>query len=130
HGTLRDNVTMGAPTASSRLIQDALEMVGADVFVSKLPSGLEYTIQEGGLGLSGGQRQAILLARLILRDPAVVLLDEPTAAMDDTAERHFIERFSRWSAGKTVLVATHRMRVLDLVTRVIAVDSGKIALDE
>jgi ATP-binding cassette subfamily C protein LapB len=130
HGSLRDNVTMGSPAASAEQIQTVLEMVGADSFIRKLPKGLEYAIQEGGIGLSGGQKQAILLARLILRDPAVVLLDEPTAAMDDTTERHFIERFAEWSAGKTVVIATHRMRALDLVSRIIVVEGGKIALDD
>lgn len=130
HGSLRDNVTMGAPAANAEQIQTVLEMVGADSFIRKLPKGLEYAIQEGGIGLSGGQKQAILLARLILRDPAVVLLDEPTAAMDDTTERHFIEGFARWSAGKTVVIATHRMRALDLVSRVIVVEGGKIVLDD
>jgi len=130
HGTLRDNVTLGAPSAGSSRLQEALEMVGADVFIRKLPKGLEYSIQEGGIGLSGGQKQAILLARLILRDPSVVLLDEPTAAIDDATERHFIERFGEWSMGKTVVVATHRMRVLDLVSRIIAVEGGRIALDD
>src|SRR5690606_22496602 len=121
---------LGAPSAGSSRLQEALEMVGADVFIRKLPKGLEYSIQEGGIGLSGGQKQAILLARLILRDPSVVLLDEPTAAMDDATERHFIERFGEWSMGKTVVVATHRMRVLDLVSRIIAVEGGRIALDD
>lgn len=130
HGTLRDNITMGAPSASAGRIQDALEIAGADGFIRKLPKGADYAIQEGGAGLSGGQKQAILMARLILRDPAVVLLDEPTAAMDDTAERHFIERFAEWSAGKTVVIATHRMRALDLVSRIIAIENGKIALDD
>lgn len=130
HGTLRDNVTMGLPSASCSQVQEALEMVGADSFITKLPSGLEHAIQEGGIGLSGGQRQSILLARLILRDPSVVLLDEPTAAMDDMTERHFIERFAAWSLGRTVVIATHRMRALDLVTRIIAVEGGRIALDD
>lgn len=104
-------------------------MVGADAFIRKLPKGLDYHIQEGGLGLSGGQKQAILLARLVLRDPSVVLLDEPTAAMDDAAERHFIQRFGDWSLGRTVVIATHRMRVLDAVSRIVVVDGGRIVLD-
>lgn len=130
HGTLRDNVTLGAPSASSSRVQEALDMVGADAFIRKLPKGLDYHIQEGGLGLSGGQKQAILLARLILRDPSVVLLDEPTAAMDDATERHFIERFGSWSVGKTVIIATHRMRALDVVNRIIMVEGGRIVLDD
>ena len=72
----------------------------------------------------------LLLARLLIRDPSIVLLDEPTAAMDQETERHFIARFGDWSAGRTVIIATHRMRVLDLVERVIAVDGGRIVMDQ
>jgi len=129
-GTLRDNIMMGAPNASDADIQNVLTMVGADGFVRKLPRGLEHAVQEGGLGLSGGQKQAILLARLLIREPSVVLLDEPTASMDEATERHFIDHFARWSTGRTVIIATHRMRVLELVSRLLVVESGQIALDE
>lgn len=130
HGTLRENLTMGAPHASAAEIQAALEMVGALDFVRRLRDGLEHVVLEGGLGLSGGQLQSLLLARLLLRRPSVALLDEPTAAMDEVAERHFIDRFREWSQGRTVVVATHRMRVLDLVERVIVIDQGQILLDQ
>lgn len=130
HGTLRDNLTMGAPNATDRQIGEVLEMVGADEFVRRTQAGLDYTIQEGGVGLSGGQTQALLLARLLLREPSVVLLDEPTASMDEATERHFIERFGEWSASRTVVIATHRMRVLELVERIVVVHSGAIKLDQ
>ncbi|MCI9868679.1 type I secretion system permease/ATPase [Rhizobium skierniewicense] len=129
HGTIRENVTLGALHAPETLLLDALMMTGADDFVRKLPRGLDHPILEGGRGLSGGQKQALLLARLLIRDPAVVLLDEPTAAMDEASERHFITRFRSWSAERTVIVATHRMRVLELVQRVIVVENGQIILD-
>lgn len=105
-------------------------MVGADGFVRARPEGLDYGILEGGAGLSGGQRQAILLARLMIREPSVVLLDEPTSAMDEATERHFLQEFARWSTGRTVIIATHRMRVLELVDRLIVMDGGRIALDD
>lgn len=130
HGTLRDNLTMGAPNASDRQIAAVLEMVGADEFVRRTQAGLDYTIQEGGVGLSGGQTQALLLARLLLREPSVILLDEPTASMDEATERHFIERFGEWSASRTVVIATHRMRVLELVERIVVVHNGAIKLDQ
>jgi ATP-binding cassette subfamily C protein LapB len=130
HGTLRENLTMGAPQASSDDILAALAMVGASDFVRRLRDGLEHVVLEGGLGLSGGQIQSLLLARLLLRRPAVVLLDEPTAAMDEMAERHFITSFREWSRERTVVVATHRLRVLDLVDRVIAIDQGAILFDQ
>lgn len=129
-GTLRDNITMGAPHATDEEIQTVLDMVGADSFVRKLAKGLQHPIQEGGHGLSGGQKQALLLARLLIREPSVVLLDEPTATMDEATERHFIEAFTQWSVGRTVVIATHRMRVLELVDRMIVVENGSIALDD
>lgn len=130
HGTIRDNLTLGAPHASADEIAAALAMVGADDFVRRLGTGLEHTIMEGGIGLSGGQIQALLLARLLIRQPQVALLDEPTAAMDEPTERVFIDRFKAWSRGRTVVIATHRMRVLDLVDRIIVVEGGGIVLDE
>lgn len=130
HGTLRDNLTMGAPHASDREIADMLEMVGAADFVRGTQSGLDYSIQEGGTGLSGGQTQALLLARLLLRQPSVVLLDEPTASMDEATERHFIRHFGEWSRNRTVIMATHRMRALDLVDRIVVLHNGKVTLDQ
>src|SRR5690606_9526792 len=130
HGTLRDNIMLSAPQASQEEILAALSMVGADEFVRKLPKGLEHSVLEGGLGLSGGQKQALLLARLLIRQPSVVLLDEPTASMDGATERHFIRQFLSWSQDKTVIVATRRMRVLELVDRLIVVENRVIAMDE
>ncbi|MGK6355442.1 type I secretion system permease/ATPase [Sphingomonas sp. DT-207] len=130
HGTLRENLTMGAPHASSEEIFSALAIAGAVDFVRRLSDGLEHVVLEGGLGLSGGQIQSLLLARLLLRQPTVVLLDEPTAAMDEITERHFIDRFREWSRDRTVIIATHRMRVLELVDRVLVIDQGAILLDQ
>lgn len=129
HGTVRDNILLGAPQASSEEMLEALAMVGADSFVRRLPKGLDQIILEGGNGLSGGQKQALLLARLIVRNPSIVLLDEPTAAMDEATERHFIVQFGHWCRGRTLVVATHRMRVLDLVDRLIVIDGGTILRD-
>ncbi|MFS0849984.1 type I secretion system permease/ATPase [Novosphingobium panipatense] len=130
HGTIRDNLVLGAPQSTSEDILEALRMVGADEFIRRIPSGLDYVVQEGGEGLSGGQVQSLLLARLLIRQPRVVLLDEPTASMDDAAERLFLARFREYSHARTVVVATHRMRVLDLVDRVIVVHNGLITLDQ
>ena len=129
HGTIRENLTLGAPLATDEDILRALGIVRADQIIRGLHSGLEYPIQEGGAGLSGGQVQALLLARLLLRDPSVVLLDEPTAAMDEATERHFVEQFGSWSRGRTVVIATHRTRILDLVDRVLVIERGVLAGD-
>lgn len=130
HGTLRDNILLGAPTAAPEEIVRTLHMVGALDFIRKLPKGLDHLVLEGGNGLSGGQKQMILLARTLIRQPNVVLLDEPTASLDEASERHFIRQFAAWSRNRTVVVATHRMRVLDLVDRIIVIDNGNIVLDD
>jgi ATP-binding cassette subfamily C protein LapB len=130
HGTIRDNLVMGARRATDAQIIEALQMVGADEFITRLPNGLAYPVTEGGKGLSGGQVQALLLARMLIRNPQVVLLDEPTAAMDEAVERHFLHHFRRWSEGKTVVLATHRMKALDLVDRIIVLQHGRVVLDD
>lgn len=129
HGSIRENLTLGAPHASDAELLRVLSMVGADQFIRQLRQGLEYPILEGGTGLSGGQIQALLLARLLIRNPSILLLDEPTASMDEATERSFISKFENWSRGRTVVIATHRTRVLDLVDRVIVVEHGTVARD-
>ena len=129
HGTLRENLTLGAPAASDGEIMAVLAMVGAEGMVRRLRDGLGHVVQEGGLGLSGGQVQALLLARLLLRQPMVALLDEPTAAMDEGTERHFIQQLAGWSRDRTLVVATHRTRMLDIVDRIVVIDNGGIVLD-
>lgn len=129
HGTLRDNLTLGAPQARDDEIFAALEMCGADVLVRKLPHGLDHVVMEGGLGLSGGQRQSILLARLMLRDPNIVLLDEPTASLDEHTERDFLDRLRHWLAGRTLIIATHRSAVLSVVDRVLVLKDGALVMD-
>tara|TARA_B100000700_G_scaffold268057_1_gene308447 strand:+ start:261 stop:2495 length:2235 start_codon:yes stop_codon:yes gene_type:complete len=129
HGTLRENLKLGAPLASDDMVIDALTTAGAWAYVQRLPLGLDHPLQEGGLGLSGGQRQAILLARLILRKPRVMLLDEPTTAMDEATERDVIASLHRLSSASTLIVATHRMALVEGVDRIIVVDGGAIALD-
>ena len=129
HGTLRENLTLGAPHATDAELIDALQAVGAWSFVRQLAAGMDHPVQEGGLGLSGGQRQSLLLARLILREPRVLLLDEPTAMLDEVSEREVIAKLRTLAPGRTLVVATHRPAVLDAVDRVIVVDRGAIVMD-
>lgn len=129
HGTLRENLVLGRPQASDKDIFEVLDVCAVADFVKKLPLGLEHPIMEGGSGLSGGQRQAILLARTLLRDPNIVLLDEPTASLDEHTEKEFIERFSRWIGGRTLIIATHRAAILSLVDRVLVLKDGQLTMD-
>lgn len=130
HGSLRDNLVLGAPNATDDEIVHALEATGAWQFVSRLPMGLDHMIQEGGLGLSGGQRQSLLLSRLIIRQPSVFLLDEPTASLDETAEKQIISTLESLSPQETLIIATHRRSVLALVDRIVVVSNGRIVLDD
>ncbi|WHP32495.1 type I secretion system permease/ATPase [Trabulsiella odontotermitis] len=129
YGTLRENLTLGAPHASDEAIFEVLEISGADNFVKRLEKGLDHPIMEGGAGLSGGQRQSILLARMLLRSPNIVLLDEPTASLDDYTEREFIQRITPWLGNRTLIVATHRVPILDLVDRVVVLKEGQVVMD-
>ncbi len=129
HGSLRENLRLGARHATDAEIVAALQAAGAWTFVQRLPMGLDYPVTEGGLGLSGGQRQSLLLARLLLRHPTVLLLDEPTAMLDESAERAVIRQLRELAPGRTLVVATHRPAVLEAVDRVIVLEAGAIVLD-
>ena len=129
HGSVRENVTLGMPMASDAEVMQALTMAGALPFIQSRAEGLDDLIHEGGLGLSGGQRQALLLARTLIRQPSIVLLDEPTAHFDEMTERQVIEAMGAWMAPRTVVVATHRMPVLNWVDRIVVIDGGRIVMD-
>lgn len=128
HGTLRENLVLGAPRATDDQILGALDGLAQSGLVEALPDGLDHQIQEGGLGLSGGQQQGLLLARMILRDPRTLLLDEPTAALDEVAESAVVDAL-RDLPGATLVIATHRPAVLRIVDRLIILNAGTVALD-
>ncbi|WP_411752043.1 type I secretion system permease/ATPase [Serratia sp. (in: enterobacteria)] len=128
-GSIRENITMGKPQASDEDIQRALMLSGAINFVQKQKNGLNYMIMEGGNGLSGGQRQALLLARNLILQPNILLLDEPTAWLDEMSEQQLIEHLHHWMGNRTLVVATHRLALLKIVDRIIVLDNGKIVLD-
>lgn len=130
YGTVRDNVTLGNPLATDEEIYQVFEETGAAEFINKLPEGINYIIQEGGIGISGGQKQSLLLSRLLLKKPTTLLLDEPTASLDDITEANFIKNIEKTSLGKTFIITTHRKKLLELVDRIIVVSGGKIVLDK
>ncbi|ENX06435.1 hypothetical protein F888_03009 [Acinetobacter courvalinii] len=129
YGTIRENLTLGAPLARDEDILKALKVTGALSFVHEKKEGLDHLVLEGGVGFSGGQRQALLLARLLIRQPNILLLDEPTAAIDDVAEKQLIDHLRSWLGYRTLVVATHRRAVLELVDRIIVMNEGKIVMD-
>ncbi|NHB58554.1 type I secretion system permease/ATPase [Acinetobacter sp. 194] len=128
-GTVRENLTLGAPLASDEDILQALAVTGALTFIQDKKEGLDHLILEGGVGFSGGQRQALLLSRLLLCQPNILLLDEPTASIDDVAEKQIIDHLKTWLGHRTLVVATHRRAVLELVDRIIVVSDGQIVMD-
>lgn len=129
-GSVRDNLTLGRPLATDEEIEQALCISGARDFVSKQKAGLNYIVNEGGAGLSGGQRQSLLLARTLLTQPDILLLDEPTAWLDEVSETEFIRNMKNWlGKQKTLVVATHRLALLQLVDRIIVLNNGRIVMD-
>lgn len=128
-GSVRENLTLGSPLATDQELLNVLKLTGALSFVLDKKEGLDHQILEGGVGFSGGQRQTLLLSRLLLRQPNILLLDEPTAAIDDVSEKQLIENLKGWLGQKTLVIATHRRAVLELVDRIIVVHDGKIVMD-
>ena len=129
YGTLRENISIGAPYADDSAIVAAAEVAGLTQFANRHPKGFDMLIGERGESLSGGQRQEVAIARAVLMDPPILLLDEPTSAMDFSTEHGFKERLSRFATHKTMVIVTHRTSLIDLATRIIVVDDGRIIAD-
>lgn len=128
-GTLRQNLLLANPEASDADLMQALELSGAFRLVRRHPLGLDLPVGERGELLSGGQRQAIGLARACMHDGRIVLLDDPTSEMDATSENWVKDRLRRWLAHRTLLLITHRPSMLELVDRLVVVDEGRIIAD-
>lgn len=129
HGTLADNVSIAYPNATREELRTALENAGAASLLARLPEGLETVVGERGQGLSGGERQLIGLARLALRNPAIVLLDEPTAHLDGAALQTVVTAISNFAKGRTMLLITHNPEILRLVGRSIVLEEGRIVAE-
>jgi len=125
-GTVRENITVGAPHANDQQVLDAARIAGVDDFVSGHPMGYDLPVGERGEGLSGGQRQAIALARALVGDPAFMLLDEPTNSMDNAAEAALKDKLGDVLEGRTLILVTHRTSLLSLVDRLMVIDKGKV----
>ena len=128
-GSVRDNIVLGSPGADDAMVLRAAEQAGVTEFVNRHPRGFAMQVGERGDGLSGGQRQAIAVARACLLQPPVLLLDEPSNAMDNRSEELFKARLAEQLDGRTLLLITHRASLLSLVDRVIVLEAGRVATD-
>lgn len=128
-GSLRENLNLTLLERDDGRLMQALDFAGLGPFVKNHPKGLDLEILDGGHGLSQGQRQSIGWARLWLQDPKICLLDEPTAALDQTLERTLVSRLETWLKGRTAIIATHRMPILSLTSRTLILQAGRMAVD-
>jgi ATP-binding cassette subfamily C protein LapB len=128
-GTLRDNITLGAPHADDAAVLRAADISGVEEFASRHPLGYDMNVGERGHVLSGGQRQSVAVARALLGEPPILVLDEPTSAMDNGAENRLKSRLGEEVHGRTLLIVTHRASLLALVDRLIVLDGGRIVAD-
>jgi len=129
-GKLRENITLGKPAASDDEVIEAARLSGVEQFIAGHPLGYDMPIAEGGRSLSGGQKQAIGLARAMIRQPRILFMDEPTAHFDVRSEAEFLERLKSIArADMTVIVSTHRPSLLSLVTRILVFERGKLVAD-
>ena len=128
-GTLRDNLNLTLLERDDTRLMQALDFAGLGSFVREHHKGLDLEILDGGQGLSIGQRQSIGWARLWLQDPKVCLLDEPTAALDQTLESTLVSRLEKWMEGRTAVIATHRAPILSLTNRTLVLQNGRMTID-
>ena len=129
-GTIRENIQMGFNEYDDEHILEICKVAGVDDFVGSHPKGYDLEIKERGIGLSGGQKQAINLARSLLHKPDVLLLDEPTSSMDQGTEQKVVNSLHEFCKEKTMLIVTHRNPILAMVDRVFVMENGKIIADQ
>jgi ATP-binding cassette subfamily C protein CydD len=126
YGTIAENIRLGRQAASDAEVNRAANLAGVDDFAARLPLGLDTPLGDGGLGLSGGEIQRVALARIFLRDPRVMLLDEPTAHLDAATQRQVLDSLMRFAAGRTLIIATHSAAVVSRMEKVWRMAGGKL----
>lgn len=129
YGSLRDNIVLASPHVDDAALLAAAQISGINEFVDTHPRGFDMLVGERGESLSGGQRQGVAIARAVVNDPSILLLDEPTGAMDFTSEENIKARLRAFAAQKTMLVITHRTSLFELVDRIIVLDNGRVVAD-
>jgi len=128
-GTIRDNILMGRDGINDSILMQAIDCSGVNDFLTKIPGGLDAILMDRGQSLSAGQRQAIAIARALINQPEILLMDEPTAALDLNSEQAFVKKLKPLIEDSTLIAVTHRLPVLELVDRIIVLADGKIAID-
>ena len=129
-GKLRDNIALGKPEATDEEVLAAARLAGVESFIAGHPMGYDMPISEGGRSLSGGQKQAIGLARVLIRKPRILFLDEPTAHFDIRSEQEFLERLKAMRESQmTIIISTHRLSLLGMVDRLLLFDNGRLVAD-
>jgi len=126
YGTLRENIAIVKPDATDAMILEVAKIAGVEDFAKLHPLGYEMKIGEGGHGLSGGQRQAIAIARALLLNPQIILMDEPTSGMDNVAETLFIKNMHTFLKQRTLLFVTHKSSMMSMIDKIILMDAGKV----
>jgi ATP-binding cassette subfamily C protein LapB len=129
YGTVRENIAFGRTNVDDRMILRAATIAGVTDFIRAHPAGFGMMVGERGMSLSGGQRQAVAIARALLHDPDILIFDEPSSNMDNSSEVALKRRLLQSVGEKTLLLVTHRLSMLDLVDRLVIMDVGRIVAD-
>ncbi|MDP5291619.1 type I secretion system permease/ATPase [Oceanimonas sp. CHS3-5] len=129
YGSIRDNIVIANPLADEDAVLRAAERAGVTLFSHQDPDGLDRQVGEGGRLLSGGQRQAVAIARALLNDPVMLMMDEPTSNMDNRSELHVRQQLNKLGEGRTLLLVTHRTSMLDVAERLIVLEQGRVMVD-
>ncbi len=129
YGSIRENICLGVPFTSDDMVLKAAHRAGVSSFTDRDPNGLDRQVGEGGRLLSGGQRQSVVIARALLLNPNVLIMDEPTSAMDNRSELHIKKQLASLDKHQTLILITHKTSMLDVVDRLIVMDTGKVVAD-
>jgi ATP-binding cassette subfamily C protein LapB len=128
-GTVRENLLMGKPDATDEELLKAAEMSGAGAFIGMLPNGFDFVLSERGQELSAGMRQSLAIARAMISDPSIYLMDEPTSSMDSNTEIALVRQLDQATKGKTAVFVTHRGPLVNIADRIVVVEAGQIVID-